>query len=243
MKGLSIIVPTLNEEGNITALTERISAAMNKYGIAYEILFVDDHSTDDTAQVISRLHERYPISLHTKRGARGKAQSIIEGCTHAKYDTVSFIDADLQYPPEAMPHMYGLIQDKQADIVVTRRIVKYSSLVRQAMSNGFRLVFGYWLHGMNFDIQSGLKMFRRELMQAIELNPSPWSFDLEFMVKSRKAGYTISSVDIEFTPRSAGETKVGFVKASYEVGMAAIKLKLSMIEFVPPNPKLLRKES
>ncbi|MEN9328043.1 MAG: hypothetical protein RI947_851 [Candidatus Parcubacteria bacterium] len=243
MKGLSIIVPTLNEEGNIKALTERISMAMNKYNIEYEILFIDDNSIDKTAQTVTSLHTDYPVSLHTKRGLKGKAHSILEGCSYAKYDIVAFIDADLQYPPEALPHMYGLIMDNQTDIVVTRRIVKYSSFIRQAMSNGFRIVFGYWLHGMNFDIQSGLKMYRKSIMQAFELNPSPWSFDLEFLVKAQKAGYSITSVDIDFTHRTAGETKVGFIKASYEVGLAAVKLKLGMIEFVHLRPKFMRKES
>lgn len=229
MEGLSVIIPTLNECKNVGPIVERVTTALQKHAIVHEIIFIDDHSTDNTVAAAEALEKSHLVHIFLKKGSRGKAQSIIEGCEYAKYDLVAFIDADLQYPPEALPRMYARIRNNKCDIVVTRRKVKHANMVRKLMSNGFRVVFSKWLHGMDYDVQSGLKMFRKKIMSAFDLNPSPWSFDLEFLVKARNVGYTITSVDIPFHERLNGETKVGMIRSSYEVGLAALGLKIAMI--------------
>ena len=105
MAKLSIIVPTLNEEGNIETLLSRIDASLRSAGIDYEVVFVDDHSTDNTVAVIERCSDRYPIQLQFKRGHRGKAYSLLEGFSYAQHQLLAIIDADLQYPPEALPEI------------------------------------------------------------------------------------------------------------------------------------------
>src|SRR6185369_4753521 len=98
-------VPTLNEQGNIPFLVERLHKALSKKFKEYEVVFVDDHSTDNTIQLIELLAEEYPIRVHLKQGAKGKAQSFLEGFDHAKHDIIATIDADLQYAPEEIPTM------------------------------------------------------------------------------------------------------------------------------------------
>src|ERR1700722_16975101 len=105
MRSISIIIPTLNESGNIGRLIERIDTVLSYQHISYEIIVVDDHSTDTTRAVVKRLSGRFPVILKTKQGNPGKAQSLIEGFTYAKYDIVCMIDADLQYDPEVIPSM------------------------------------------------------------------------------------------------------------------------------------------
>src|SRR4051812_13830030 len=101
MKNVSIIIPTLNEEKNILPLVKEIDRALTSQNIAYEIIFVDDHSVDKTYQIIQALAHIYPASFYLKKGKKGKAFSIIEGCFYAKYKLIAMIDADLQYPPAA----------------------------------------------------------------------------------------------------------------------------------------------
>src|SRR5205823_1855719 len=113
--------PTRNEEGNILPLIERIDKALTLKNISYEIIFIDDHSTDNTQTIISGFSSSYPITLHMKKGIIGKAQSLIEGFSYAKYDIICMIDADLQYPPEAIPPMMEKITKGNADIVVANR--------------------------------------------------------------------------------------------------------------------------
>lgn len=92
---ISIVIPTWNEEGNIQLLIEHIDQELKNSRIEYEIIIVDDHSSDQTQKIVESLGTTYPISLYLKKGKQGKAQSLLEGFTHAKYDLICMIDADL----------------------------------------------------------------------------------------------------------------------------------------------------
>ena len=118
-KNISIIIPTYNEEENVTPLVKRIHNVMTSSNIKYEIIFIDDHSIDKTYNIISNLSLKYPILLAEKKGKKGKSFSIVEGIDLSTYDTIGMIDADLQYPPEAIPDMIKMLED--SDIVVSNR--------------------------------------------------------------------------------------------------------------------------
>ncbi len=231
-KKVSIIIPAKNEEGNIQLLVERIDNALTPLNIWYEIIFIDDHSTDNTRRIIQALSYLYQVSLHIKKGVPGKAQAIIEGFSYAKYDIICMIDADLQYPPEAIPSMLQKLI-KGADIVVANRDEKQLSFSRKIISKTFLHIFGKMLHGFSCDVQSGLKIFKKEIITRIALNPTPWTFDLEFLIKAQQAGYTITSEKITFSQRHTGKSKVGILKTSFEIGISAIKQKLTPSEIIP----------
>ena len=232
MKNLSIIVPTWNEEGNIGHLIERINAALFYREISYEIIVVDDHSTDKTRSVVKHFAQRFPIKLYLKQGVPGKAQSLLEGFSYASYDLLCMIDGDLQYRPEAIPSMLDKIE-QGADIVVAKRILKNTTFVRNVVSRSFLYIFGKLLHGLNYDVQSGLKIFKKEIIERLNIYPSPWTFDLEFLKKSLDAGYTIDSVNMNFAKRATGKTKINLLKASWEIGTNAIKMKFQKKEVIP----------
>lgn len=237
-KQLSIIIPTWNEEGNIKPLVERIDAALKPLKITYELIFVDDQSTDGTRELILALGKTYPIKkLLMKKSQRGKASSLLWGFTNARYDTIAMIDADLQYPPEAIPEMLDKI-DKNIDIVIANRREQHVSFQRKVLSQMFRHFFGKFLNGFTCDVQSGLKIFRKEIVERIPLHPSPWTFDLEFLVKARNAGYKIATVDIAFHKRHWGDPKIGLIPASFEMGIAAFHLAFASPEIVPFHPKV-----
>ena len=129
-EGISIIIPTYNEEKNIHKLIERIRLAFFNSGVNYELIFIDDSSTDETVKEINRYSKAIPLKVYVKYikhgfGERGKASSLLLGFDLAKYDSVCMIDADLQYPPEAILPMYKKLKD--ADVVVSNRIDKSNS--------------------------------------------------------------------------------------------------------------------
>ncbi|MEK7576586.1 MAG: glycosyltransferase [Patescibacteria group bacterium] len=221
---ISVVIPTLNEEGNVGALVKRLDAAFVARRISYELIFIDDHSIDRTRDILRALAIEYPISLFIKQGAKGKAQSLLEGFARARYDVVGMIDADLQYPPEAMPEMIQKIQDG-FDVVVVNRVERHVSFLRKLFSKTFALIFVRALHGFNFDVQAGLKVMKRTVVREIEVHPTPWTFDLEFLVRARQAGHQITSVNITFDDRHAGISKVNLFRASFEIGWNALKLK------------------
>lgn len=237
MIGISVVVPTLNEKSNLKPLIERIGGSLKIAGFDYEIIIVDDHSTDSSNLVIQSLTKKFPIRFYTKRGLKGKAQSLIEGFSYAKYPLIAMIDADLQYPPEAIPKMIEKI-NSNVDIVIANRLEHRVGFRRKVLSYTFRHFFGKFLHGFTCDVQSGLKVFKKEIVERIKLHPSQWTFDLEFLVKARNAGYKIDTVDIAFQKRHSGKPKIGLITASIEMSLAALNLALSRSEIVPFHPNV-----
>src|SRR3989338_3622334 len=235
-KGLSIIVPVVDEERNITQLVKRITSTLNAKKYSFEIIIIDDHSTDKTVSLIKSLAKKYPIKLYQKKGKKGKAYSLLEGFTYAKYGLVAMIDADLQYPPEEIPKMVEKINDSVGVVVADRKIHK-SSLLRKILSYGFSLFFARFLHGLDHDVQSGLKVFKKEIIERIDLNPGPWSFDLEFLIKAKHAGYLIENHQITFEKRQQEKPKIALLPATWEIGISALKLAFLSPHTIPFHPK------
>ena len=236
LNSISIIVPTLNEENNVRELADRIHRVLKKAGIVYEIIFIDDHSSDATRKKIIELSGDYPVSLYAKQGRKGKAQSLLQGFSYANFDLIAIIDADLQYPPEALPDMIEKIREG-CDVVVVNRIMRSISVSRKIMSRGFNVFFSKLLHGFDFDVQAGMKVFKKEVVREVSINPSPWTFDLEFLLQARFYGYRIGSVDIDFASRKQGKSKIVLQKAIYEIGSNAVKLKLKKIQQLAILPR------
>lgn len=225
---ISIVVPVWNEEGSLPQLIERIHSALNIHA-QYEIIAVDDNSTDRSIQVLNTYSKSYPVKIFTKQGARGKAQSITEGLQHTTFPIVAMIDADLQYPPEAIVPMAEMIARNEADVVVGNRQQNETSRVRQFIHTTCRVAIGKVLHGFDIDIQSGLKLFKKEVAQHIKLNPSPWAFDLEFLVAARSAGYRITDYDILFAKRTTGDSKINLAQGAWQIAVSAVKLKVDQL--------------
>lgn len=227
-KFVSIVIPTLNEEGNVGSLVKRLARVFEERSLRGELLFIDDHSTDQTRDRLATLAPEYAdiftIACHLKEGSRGKAQSLIEGFARAKYETIVMIDADLQYPPEAIPGMIDKLAEG-ADIVVANRREHDTHWLRQLLSKTFTLVFSRFLHDLHCDSQSGLKVFRKQILREVTLHPTPWTFDMEFLLSARNCGYIIDSVDIAFAERQAGASKLNPLRALFEIGWSAIRLK------------------
>jgi glycosyltransferase involved in cell wall biosynthesis len=165
------------------------------------------------------------VKFYTKQGKRGKAFSIIEGVAYSKFDTICMIDADLQYAPEYIAPMYTLMNTSGKDIVITKRTINETSILRKTLSSGFNLVFTRLMFGINYDTQSGLKLFKAKVFEKVEINPSPWGFDLEFIVTSLMSGFTVTSMDINFSERTNGDAKVNVFKTSLELAKESIKLR------------------
>ncbi|MDB5166202.1 MAG: glycosyl transferase family 2 [Candidatus Saccharibacteria bacterium] len=223
---VSVVVPTFNEAENVSLLLDRLDATFKTAHLTYQIIFIDDHSTDGTVALLQTLQSKYPLEVHLKKGKRGKAFSLMEGFRFVKYDAVCMIDADLQYPPEAIVSMYELMCNNQADIILSRRVDNATGWMRKLATATYNAIFTRLLFGFDYDTQSGLKLFDRKILGNIKVSPSPWSFDLEFIVRSMERHYSILSYDIPFAERHAGEAKVSIISTSFELAWAALKLRV-----------------
>jgi len=221
---VSVIIPTYNEAENIAQLINRLHTSLSDAKYEYELIVVDDHSTDSTKSIVKQFN--LPVQFHLKKGKRGKGYSLVEGFECAKFSTIAFIDADLQYAPEEIVLMIPKLA--QSDIVVANRKNYKDSIVRKTLSKSFRYFFGKKLFGINYDIQAGLKVFKREVAQTISFYPSSqWTFDLEFLYKAKEAGFKIAGHDITFHKRAGGNSKVGILKTTYDIGTSAVGLRLT----------------
>ncbi|HEX5430275.1 MAG TPA: glycosyltransferase [Patescibacteria group bacterium] len=242
---LSIIIPTYNEEDNLASLVDRLAQSL--IGLAHELIFVDDHSTDGTAKFLRALKSKYPrehIRLLTKQGARGKATSLLEGIVESKGEIIAMIDADLQYPPEAIPQM--VLQLTDADIVVGNRQFADAGNFRKISSKIYKFFFGRMLLGLPYDVQSGLKVFRKQVCASVRLKPSAWGFDYDFLFKAKRLGWRIAQTDIQFTGRMHGKSNVSVLSTGLELGFGALKLRfkyflfgiLKFLEYPHPSERL-----
>ncbi len=200
MTQLSIIIPTLNESAHVLALVKRIDDTCRTAGITYEMVVIDDHSSDDTLALVNKLKSKHPIVGMLKQGKPGKAYSILEGVAKARYGLIAVIDADLQYSPESLVEMLAQVE-AGADVVLAERQSRHPSLLRQISTWLHRKLFVQMMHGLSFDVQSGLKLFRKKVINRLPLQPEAWSFDLEFVLKAVQAGYDVRSVYVPFVAR------------------------------------------
>lgn len=226
-KAISIVVPTLNEADNIDLLVRRVNASFKDSDVDYEIIFVDDHSVDNTVKKIEALSEQFPIRLFKKDGERGKAYSLLQGFDNARHNVICMIDADLQYPPEAIIEMYKMIDSHNADMVITKRQEHKTSKLRKASSKTFNFLFTKLLFGFDYDSQSGLKVFKKKVIKSVSLTPTPWSFDLEFIVRALEKDFKILNYAIPFHERNAGVAKVKLLEVTYELAKASVKLRFN----------------
>jgi cellulose synthase/poly-beta-1,6-N-acetylglucosamine synthase-like glycosyltransferase/glycosyltransferase involved in cell wall biosynthesis/O-antigen/teichoic acid export membrane protein len=223
--GLSIIVPTYNEAANMDTLITRVAQALSTTRVKYEIIIIDDHSTDKTKQRASALSNRYPVHVYSKKGKRGKGFSLIEGYDYASFTHICMLDADLQYPPEIIPQLY-----KQAQLhgfAVANRKTYNSTLLRKLGSRMNAFIFGRLLLNLKTDVQSGLKVFHREVFAHVDRSlVSGWGLDIPLVHTAYEMGHSVGHVDIDFTPREKGVSKINFLETAIHIAKSAIKTRL-----------------
>lgn len=235
---VSVVVPVFNELENIKSLNRMLKISFDSAGMDYEVIYIDDFSTDGTYEYLKGVSVRpnSKISVFLKDGKKGKAYSLVEGFLRAKGDILAMVDADLQYPVTELPEMVKKL--KQSDVIVANRIKQNTNFIRKLTSWGFKTVFGKMLFGMNTDVQSGMKVFTRRVFSTVAFYPkSPWTFDLEFLYRSREAGFSLDNHDIVFAKRSNGKSHVRFISQSFEIGLNAlyVRLKKFNIFYIPPS--------
>ncbi|MFT3793967.1 glycosyltransferase family 2 protein [Flavobacterium sp.] len=206
---LSIVIPLLNEEESLTELHDWIVSVMNSNHFSYEVIFIDDGSTDNSWQIIEQLSAKNP----NIRGIRflknfGKSQALHAGFAQAQGDVVITMDADLQDNPEEIPELYHMILNDHFDLVSGWKKKRYDSVVSKNLPSKLfnwaaRRTSGVELN----DFNCGLKAYRSDVVKNIEVSGEMHRY---IPVLAKNAGFgKIGEKVVKHQARKYGETKFG----------------------------------
>ena len=207
---LSIIVPLLNEAESLPELFSWIRRVMDANSISYEVIFVDDGSTDNSWDVIESLKADAPETVHAIRFRRnyGKSPALYCGFKMAQGDIVATMDADLQDSPEELPEMMRMIREDGLDLVSGWKKKRYDGKLSKNLPSKIynataRKVTGIKLHDMN----CGLKAYRRDVVKNIEVYGEMHRY-IPFLAKN--AGFSkIGEKVVHHQARKFGKSKFG----------------------------------
>ena len=206
---ISVIVPLYNEAESLPELHAWIKRVMDEHHFSYEILFVNDGSTDDSWKVIEELHTAHPEVKGIKfRRNYGKSPALFCGFERAEGEVVITMAADLQHPPDEIPELYRMITEEKYDLVSGYKQKRYDPLSKTIPTKLFnataRKVSGITnLH----DFNCGLKAYRKEVVKNIEVYGEMHRY-IPYLAKN--AGFTkIGEKVVQHQARKYGVTKFG----------------------------------
>ncbi len=209
-----VIIPTYNERDNIEQIVPQV---LEKHS-SIDVLIVDDGSPDGTGEIADAMSEENSrISVIHRKNKSGLGTAYVAGFKYAiekKYDYIFEMDADFSHDPKYIPEFLNAI--KETDLVIGSRYISGVNVVNWPMS---RLLLSYYANvysrlitGLPVkDATGGFKCFRREVLEAIDLDQvqsNGYSFQIEMSFRAKRKGFGIKEIPIVFEDRRVGQSKM-----------------------------------
>lgn len=201
MERLSIIVPVYNEEGNVAELHKEIVDVCKQNNYIFEIIFIDDGSSDGTAEVCKLLR---PLKLIRMRRNFGQTAAMDAGIKAAKYDYIVTMDGDGQNDPADIPQMLNCLLENNYDVVSGWRKNRKDTFMKRFISRGANFCRYLLVHDGIHDSGCSLKVYRRECFKGINLYGEQHRF-IPAILKMK--GFTVGEVVVNHRARTSGVTK------------------------------------
>lgn len=236
---LALVVPTLNEAGNIERLLNEVRDSLRPLGLPYEIIVVDDNSTDKTADIVLNYSQTDPqVRLLLRKEEKGLAGAVVHGWVHTDASLLGVIDADLQHPPSLLPGLLGAMAGG-SDIAIGSRYaakdgVKGWNPIRVAISRMSTLAtLPFQRKGIRVkDPMSGFFIVRRDAIEGLEFESKGFKLLLEILVRGRIR--SAKEIPFQFGLRHAGKSKAGTAVAIHFLQLLG---KLSRDLILKPSPQ------
>jgi glycosyltransferase involved in cell wall biosynthesis len=203
---LSLVIPAFNEEENVNHLLERVSTSLTQVGKPFEVIIVDDGSTDATPQLLAEGMRKYPWLRVVRMGSNGGQSAAFEaGFEAARGQVIGTIDADLQNDPEEIPRLLPLLDGY--DMVTGWRKERQDTRFRKWQSRQANKIRNWISEETVNDSASSLKLYKAHAIKGLKLFNGAHRF-FPTLVKMR--GFTVREEPVKHSQRYAGTAKYGF---------------------------------
>ncbi|MEX2144365.1 MAG: glycosyltransferase family 2 protein [Anaerolineales bacterium] len=221
---LSIIIPVFNEEATVSEIIARVLAV----DLADEVILVDDGSIDDTAAMLAKVQsEKVQVITHPHN--LGKGAAVRSGIQAAHGELILIQDGDLEYDPRDIPALLKPIHEGIADVVYgsrflggPRRPTMYWHMVANKLLTFFTNIL---YNNILTDMETGYKLFRREILTDIRIRSNSFDFEPEITAKLLKRRARIYEVPISFNPRDYADGKKIGLKDAFAALWALLKFR------------------
>lgn len=201
MNGISIVVPVFNEEGNVREVHKEIYEVCVKEKYPFEIIFVDDGSSDKTPDICKELH---PLKYIRMRKNFGQTAAMDAGIKASKYEYIVTMDGDRQNDPNDIPNLVKYLEENNLDIVSGWRKNRKDTFLKRFTSRGANFLRGIIVKDNIHDSGCSLKIYRRECFDHINLYGEMHRFIPALL---RIKGFSVGEIVVNHRPRTAGVTK------------------------------------
>ena len=236
---LSIVLACYNEMEHINKSLYKLVEYLDNTNISYELILIDDCSTDGTVQEIPKLAKKYPkIKWYLHKKNIGRGGTIAEGIKVAKGKMVGFIDIDLETPPWYILPVYIQIKNGY-DIALAQRIYKFNirKILRFITSRGYNILVRKLLEVPFLDTESGFKFFNKKKILPIleEIKDKRWFWDTEVIVRSYYKGYKIKEIPTLFKTDPNKTSTVNLFRDSIDYFKNLVKFRKEFKYFKKQN--------
>lgn len=222
---LSVIIPIYNEVESIETIIERVRNTK----LTNEIILVDDGSTDGTRDILKRIEGQADLRVILHEKNQGKGAAVRTGLFAAQGDVLLIQDADLEYDPREYPELLKPIQEGLADVVYgsrflgkARRVTMFWHMVANKL---LTFMTNILYNTILTDMETGYKVFRKEVIKDITIRSNSFNFEPEFTAKILKRKYRIFETPITFNPRDYSQGKKIKLHDAFEAVWTLLKYR------------------
>ena len=209
---LSLVIPFYNEEKNVREVIGGLFDTFQRSSIDYELILVNNGSTDKTPQILEGLAREKPGAVKVVHVSvnQGYGWGIINGLKRVSGKYVGFMDGDGQIKPSDVLRVYSKLVDEDLDLCQVKRVAREDGLARKFISYCYNFVFRF-LFSLNVkDINATPKIMRREIYEKLDLVSKDWFLDAEVIIKCTRMNCKIGEVSVTFRKRETGKSYVNF---------------------------------